>query len=178
MPANIEFKARIADFAAASATAAELSGGPPRIIRQEDVFFRCQHGRLKLRILGHDAGELIHYLRADVSGPKRSEYSVVPTSTPHALRRLLANALGETIVVSKSRALYLIGPTRIHLDQVEKLGQFMEVEVVLGDGLDAEQGEEIAADLLGRFGIRESDLVPTAYADLLRAAGEAFPGRP
>jgi adenylate cyclase class IV len=167
MPANIEFKARIADFAVASATAAGLSGGPPRVIAQEDVFFRCRHGRLKLRILGADQGELIHYRRDDMSGPKRSDYSVVPTSTPHALRGLLAAALGETIVVRKTRFLYLIGSTRIHLDRVEQLGEFMEVEVVLGGEVDVGQGERIAADLLRRFGIRESDLVATAYADLL-----------
>lgn len=172
MPANIEFKARLADFAAAAATAAALSGGPPRFITQEDVFFRCPHGRLKLRILGAAAGELIHYLRDDLSGPKRSEYSVVPMSTPHELRRLLAGALGETVVVRKTRALYLIGSTRIHLDRVERLGDFLEVEVVLQDGQDAREGERTAADLLARFAIHETDLIAVAYADLLQAAGK------
>jgi len=168
MPTNIEFKARIHDFATATDTAGALAGSPPRIIRQEDVFFQCAKGRLKLRILDERQGELIHYLRDDVSGPKQSLYTVVPTSSPHELRMLLADALGETIVVHKTRALYLIGSTRIHLDTVERLGEFMEVEVVLEEGQPAEQGEEIAVDLLRRFGIRESDLVATAYADLLK----------
>ncbi len=168
MPTNIEFKARIHDFAAASDTASALAGSPPTIIVQEDVFFQCGKGRLKLRILGERQGELIHYLRDDVSGPKQSFYTVVPTSAPHELRLLLSAALGETIVVRKTRAIYLLGSTRIHLDKVERLGEFMEVEVVLEEGQAAEQGEEIATDLLRRFGIRESDLIATAYADLLK----------
>jgi len=167
MPTNIEFKARIHDFAAASDTAGALAGSPPRIIMQEDVFFQCAKGRLKLRILDERQGELIHYLRDDVSGPKQSLYTVVPTSAPHELRLLLAAALGETIVVRKTRTLYLIGSTRIHLDKVERLGEFMEVEVALEEGQPAEHGEEIAAGILRRFGIRDSDLVATAYADLI-----------
>ena len=168
MPTNIEFKARIHDFAAASDTAGDLAGSPPSIIIQEDVFFHCATGRLKLRIHDEGQGELIHYLRDDVSGPKQSSYTVVHTSAPHELRLLLAAALGETIVVRKTRALYLIGSTRIHLDKVERLGEFMEVEVVLEEGQHTQQGEKIAADLLRRFGIRESDLVAAAYADLLK----------
>jgi predicted adenylyl cyclase CyaB len=168
MPTYIEFKAKIRDYHAASATAMALSGARPRIITQEDVFFQCSKGRLKLRILGERQGELIHYLRDDVSGPKPSFYTVVSTSAPHELRRLLADALGETIVVRKTRALYLVGSTRIHLDEVEGLGAFLEVEVVLEEGQTAEQGKEIAADILQHFGIRESDLIATAYADLLK----------
>ena len=168
MPTNIEFKARIHDIAAASDTASALAGSPPRIIMQEDVFFQCAKGRLKLRILDNEGqGELIHSLRDDVSGPKQSLYTVVPTFAPHELRLLLAAALGETMVVRKTRTLYLIGSTRIHLDKVERLGEFMEVEVVLEEGQHTQQGEKIAADLLRRFGIRESDLIATAYADLL-----------
>ena len=102
-----------------------------------------------------------------MSGPKQSLYTVVATSKPNELRKLLAGALGETVVVRKTRALYLIGTTRIHLDNVEGLGEFMEVEVVLEEGRDSEQGGEIAAGLLRRFGIGEADLVATAYADLL-----------
>jgi predicted adenylyl cyclase CyaB len=168
MPTNIEFKARIHDFAAASDTAGDLAGSPPRIIRQEDVFFQCTKGRLKLRILDEGQGELIHYLRDDVSGLKPSFYTVVPTPAPLELRRLLANALGETIVVRKTRALYLVGSTRIHIDEVEGLGAFMEVEVVLEEGQTAEQGKEIAAAIIQHFSIREPDLIATAYADLLK----------
>ena len=88
---------------------------------QEDVFFQCAKGRLKLRILDEGQGELIHYLRDDVSGPKQSYYRVVPTSSPHELRLLLSAALGEAVVVRKTRALYLLGSTRIHLDKVERI---------------------------------------------------------
>jgi len=168
MPTNIEFKARVHDFTAASEIAGALAGSSPSLIMQEDVFFPCAKGRLKLRILDDGQGELIHYLRDDVCEPKPSSYTLVPISAPHQLRLLLSDALGESLIVRKKRALYLIGTTRIHLDQVENLGEFMEVEVVLEDGQTTVQGREIALNLLNHFSIRESDLVATAYADMMK----------
>ena len=70
VPRNLEIKARVRDAAALAARAAALAGGPPQVLRQEDTFFPVGEGRLKLRVLGEDRGELIYYRRADVRGPK------------------------------------------------------------------------------------------------------------
>ena len=82
---------------------------------------------------------------------------------------MLSRALGVTQTVVKTRVLYLVGQTRVHLDSVDRLGDFIELEVVLRPGQDVAQGQAIAADLMGRLGIRDEDLCSTAYADMLNA---------
>lgn len=167
MPANIEIKARLRDFAALEACAAALSDSPPEIIEQEDIFFFTRRGRLKLRLLTGGRAQLVYYERPDQSAPKRSDYHIFETRQAEALKTVLAAALGVRGVVRKTRCLYLVGQTRIHLDRVEGLGEFVELEVVLRpDQTDAE-GQAIADDLMTRLGIAETDLVEAAYLDLL-----------
>ena len=166
---NIEIKARVADLAAVEARAAALADEGPTDIRQDDTFFACPAGRLKLRELAPDRGELIHYERPDQGGPKLSRYVIAPTTDPTALREALARAWGTTGRVRKHRRLYLAGRTRIHLDRVEGLGDFVELEVVLAPGDDLAGGEAEARRIMAALGVAEADLVEGAYVDLLAA---------
>jgi predicted adenylyl cyclase CyaB len=167
MPANIEIKARARDFAALQSRAAALSDTPVQVIPQEDTFFNVPRGRLKLRQLGPDVGQLVFYERPDQDGPKRSNYLLASTSEPTALKTALTAALGVRGVVRKTRLLFLAGQTRIHLDDVEGLGQFMELEVVLLPDQSDTEGQAIAEDLMHRLGVERSDLLEGAYMDLL-----------
>jgi predicted adenylyl cyclase CyaB len=167
MGSNIEIKARVDDLASIEEKVKPLATSRPDVLRQEDVFFNCPHGRLKMRVLHDDHAELIHYERPDEPGPTYSKYSICPVPNPILLRRTLRNALGETMVVRKKRQVYLIDQTRIHLDEVDGLGTFVELEVVLKPGQDAQAGRQIAAGLMHKLGIEESHLVKEAYADLL-----------
>ncbi len=124
-------------------------------------------GRLKLRILAADRAQLVYYERPDQDGPKRSNYFIFETSNPDPLKETLTLALGVRGVVRKTRYLYLAGQTRIHLDDVEGLGQFMELEVVLQDGQSDAEGQAIAGDLMYRLGIKTQDLLEGAYMDLI-----------
>jgi predicted adenylyl cyclase CyaB len=171
MPRNVEIKARIADRAAVEQRVRALADSGPTVIRQEDTFFRATSGRLKLRVLDSTQGQLIHYRRADAGGPRESDYAIVPVERPDALRAVLADALGVTGTVRKTRTLYMAGRTRIHLDEVDGLGSFVEIEVVLGDGEPVADGEAEALRLTEALGIRQEDLVPVAYVDLLRKPG-------
>jgi len=83
------------------------------------------------------------------------------------LQTALRLALGVRGIVRKTRYLYLSGQTRIHLDDVEGLGQFMELEVVLRDGQSDAEGQTIAEELMTRLGVRKEDLLEGAYMDLL-----------
>jgi predicted adenylyl cyclase CyaB len=167
MPANVEIKTRLPERERARDFLEKLTGGPPEVIEQEDTFFPVASGRLKLRLLGRGCGELIAYHRTDAAGPKVSEYLVVPTAEPALLREALAAALGVRGTVRKTRLLFLVGQTRVHLDTVERLGDFLELEVVLRPGQSIAQGEEIARDLMDRLGIEEKEMLPGAYIDML-----------
>ena len=169
MATNIEIKARVHDFQALQARAEALSDKPLQVIPQEDTFFNVPKGRLKLRQLAPDFGQLVYYERADASGPKRSDYLLAGTSDPAALKAALTAALGVRGVVRKTRSLYMAGQTRIHLDKVEGLGDFMELEVVLRPGQSDAEGQAIADDLMDKLGIQRDDLLEEAYMDLIEA---------
>lgn len=171
MARNIEIKARVASPAAVESLAAALSGREPVAIAQDDTFFACPDGRLKLRAFSDGTGELIFYRRADDTGPKESFYVISPTSSPDTLRDALGLAYGVIGRVRKQRLLFMAGRTRIHLDRVEGLGEFLELEVVLRDGESAEAGMAEARELLASLRIAPEQLVSGAYLDLLAQRG-------
>jgi predicted adenylyl cyclase CyaB len=167
MAINIEIKARVDDFEALKARAEALSDKPLQIIPQEDIFFNNGKGRLKLRILAPDLGYLIFYERPDQDGPKRSDYHLAETRDPESLKNTLSLALGIRGAVRKTRYLYMVGQTRIHLDDVEGLGHFMELEVVMREDQSDAEGQVIAEDLMRRLEVREEALIDGAYMDLI-----------
>ena len=138
------------------------------VLDQEDIFFAAPAGRLKLRIFDEHTGELIHYHRADSAEPRASRYRIAPTSDPLTMKTILGQVLPVTGSVRKRRSVYHVGQTRVHLDQVDGLGDFLELEVVLHPDQPEAEGVAIAQDLLARLGISRDQLVQTAYIDLLR----------
>jgi len=164
---NVEIKARVDDLATLRARVERLADRPVERIRQEDVFFFTARGRLKLRLLAPDSGQLVYYEREDSAGPRPSYYLVYPTAQPLLLRALLSAALGVRGVVRKERLLFWAGDTRIHLDRVEGLGDFVELEVVLEEGQSVAEGKARADELMAALGIRADQLEEGAYIDLL-----------
>ena len=170
MPSNIEIKARVRNFDEIRRRAEDLSDSPVEVIPQEDTFFNTPHGRLKLRLLAEDRAQLIYYTRPDQEGPKRSDYHISHSSDPANLKRILQLAYGIRGVVRKTRYLYLVGQTRVHLDDVEGLGQFMELEVVMQEKQSDAEGQAIAEALMASLGVDMTDLLEGAYMDLLESA--------
>lgn len=169
MARNIEIKAVCHDRAALCERIESLACMPVVELHQDDSFFSCPTGRLKLRDFGDGTAELIAYERPDASGPSLSSYTRSHTNDPAGLRATLARALGCWARVVKTRQLYRVGRTRIHLDQVEQLGDFVELEVVLDDDEPVAAGQREAERLMAELGIRSADLRATAYADMLAA---------
>jgi predicted adenylyl cyclase CyaB len=167
MHRNVEIKARIANINDLEDKVAGIADGEPTEIVQDDTFFKCANGRLKLRTFPEDRGELIFYKRADESGPKECFYLISKTSEPSTLREALNLAYGEIGRVQKRRLLYFVGRTRIHLDRVKGLGNFLELEVVLNDRESSEDGIEEAKTILCQLGVKDAQLVEGAYVDLL-----------
>lgn len=167
MPRNIEIKASIERIDDLLPKALAIADQGPVEIEQDDTFFRCDAGRLKLRTLSPSAGELIFYRRADQQGPKESFYQLTPTHEPDRLRETLSLAWGQIGRVQKKRTLLLVGRTRIHLDRVQGLGHFLELEVVLEEDEPLEAGMQEANDLMAQLGVEPSRLIEGAYLDLL-----------
>jgi predicted adenylyl cyclase CyaB len=167
MPTNVEIKARARNSARIKALAEALASTSSQRIEQEDIFFVVPRGRLKLRILSSISAELIYYEREDRPGPKESRYSIFRTSEPDSLKAVLQKSLGIRGIVRKQRTLYLAGQTRIHLDDVEGLGSFVELEVVMRANQSPADGVQIARGLMAQLEIPDSDLIEQAYIDLL-----------
>lgn len=164
---NIEIKAKISDWQKLYQLVIALSDTPEEILIQKDIFFPAQNGRLKLRIFQDDHGELIYYQRENTIKAKESSYIIAKTTEPLAMQAALSKALGVVGIVEKKRLLYKTGQTRIHLDQVAGLGNFLELEYVLSPREDIDIAKSLVADLMRYLEIASNDLVANAYIDML-----------
>jgi predicted adenylyl cyclase CyaB len=164
---NVEIKARIASIDALMPRARALARHDAELIAHDDTFFAVPHGRLKLREFADGSAELIHYRRADTAQAKLSDYRRVLVPDAAALREALQRALGVIGRVRKQRWLLLAGQTRIHLDRVEGLGDFMELEVVLRDDQSEADGVRSADHLMHELGLGQAERIAGAYVDLL-----------
>jgi adenylate cyclase class 2 len=166
----VELKARCQDLAQAMEVAGSLGAVDADRLEQLDTYFQCGDGRLKLReISSREAGEsaeLIWYARADDESARTSRYLVLDVPHPAAVRDSLDTGLGTRVVVRKTRQLFLWENVRIHLDDVDDLGCFLEFEAVLDEGQDEAYGYAQLERLRSEFGIDDGDLVGGSYSDL------------
>jgi predicted adenylyl cyclase CyaB len=135
---------------------------------QIDTFFRVSHGRLKLRESTIYGNILIPYLRPNKEGPKQSDYELIRVSNPQKVKILLGQILGIVGEVMKKRTIYLFENVRIHLDEVEQLGSFIEFEAVIDDEKAVNRNKEKTQWLLNYFNITDNQLIKVAYVDLIK----------
>lgn len=167
MGRNVEIKARLAEPEAVRKRVEALADDGPIEMDQEDTFFSCPQGRLKLRKIQGTNGELIFYQRRDGRAPTESEYNICRVSDAAELEAVLAAGYGVRGVVRKHRTLYKIGRTRVHLDAVDGSGVFLELEVVLGPSESVSEGVQEAHDLMETLGVAPAALLDQAYVDML-----------
>lgn len=167
---NVELKTADADPAATERACRALGAADGGTLVQRDTYFAVARGRLKLREdLERETAELIFYLREDEAGLRSSSYWRTPTDDADALRSLLEAAHGIAGTVHKRRRLFLHRNVRIHLDEVEGLGSFVELESVLAVA-GHETAEEAAAlaEVVGALGLAGRDAIPGGYLELMR----------
>jgi len=169
---NVELKARDPNPEVTAARCLNLGAVAADTLNQRDVYFHTHRGRLKLRTQDAGGGELIAYRRDDATEASESTY--VRAAVSDSVSEALDAALGTTVVVSKRRRLYLWEGVRIHLDEVEGLGSFIEFEAVLPDAGDIETARGKVARLRSELGIEDDALVGVGYADLLMDGPEAL----
>jgi predicted adenylyl cyclase CyaB len=169
---NLEAKFRLDDLDAARAAALALGYTPSANFIQRDTFFVAARGKLKLREQP-PAAWLIQYERDRESGLMLSRYEIVPVADPERTRDMLARALGVLAEVRKHRSLLTRRNVRLHLDRVETLGNFGEIEAVLDEesGKDASEGEDSARvavdELLSALGVGAGELIEVSYFELM-----------
>jgi adenylate cyclase class 2 len=163
---NLELKACCSNLEDAARRAAEAGARREWTKRQTDTYFHTPRGRLKLREQDGRPAELIAYERADEAAVRASDYRIVTVPDPNALKSALAQVLGVRVVVSKRRTLYLWENVRIHLDEVDGLGSFVEFEAVISaDGPESVSAERIER-LQRAMQIDRERIIEISYAEL------------
>jgi len=166
---NVEFKARCGEHEPIKEVLHKLNARYVGEDHQIDTYFNVEKGRLKLRE-GTIERNLIYYERANQAGPKASHVQLV--SVPEAqntdLKALLTASLGIKVVVDKLRHIYFVDNIKIHLDTVQELGSFVEVEAIDQNGtLGQEYLKNQCDDLFKRFALTTASLASRSYSDML-----------
>jgi adenylate cyclase, class 2 len=168
---NLERKFRCPDLHAVRAALPALEMRREGVQLQTDTYFHARAGRLKLREIDGDAAVLIAYERPDTATAKLSAYHLVPVGEAALLRIALTAALGERGVVRKRREIHHWHNVRIHLDEVEGLGTFVEFEAVLSATDDETAAHADLERLRGALGLANAQELAASYADLLGLSG-------
>ncbi len=164
---NLEVKARCAQLAATRAAVHRLGARPVGVEQQTDTYFAVPNGRLKLREIQGQPAVLIAYDRPDRREARLSTYHLVPVSDAAALKAALALTLSIRGEVHKRREIYLWHHVRIHLDEVEHLGAFVELEAVLSSDEEAIEAPAHVTHLCRELAIASVDQIAPSYAELL-----------
>lgn len=171
MHLNVEFKARCSDPGYVRAMLNERNAEFTGTDHQVDTYFNCPAGRLKLRE-GTMEHALIYYIRADRAGPKKAHVNLYRPSPDPALKELLTVALGIKTIVDKIREIYFIDNVKFHIDTVQSLGNFIEVEAIdVNSMTDDTALREQCEYYLALFNVNEDDLVSCSYSDMIQVDG-------
>lgn len=168
---NIEIKARCRSERQAEMIRAVLKEHNAEfrgVDHQTDTYFRVPNGRLKLR-QGNIENSLVQYDRPDQAGPKQADVNLHhPAGDIDNLYATLEAALGILVVVCKQREIYFVDNVKFHIDTVETLGDFVEIEAIDSNGTHTcESLERQCRDFMVLFGIQEQDLLTNSYSDML-----------
>lgn len=166
---NIEIKVRVADRAAMLRLVKKLGARKRGVLRQRDTYFFTPNGRLKLREeSGRETVDLVSYFRSDEKHSRLSEYEILSIIRAKAksLKGMLTCSLGIKVVVKKMRILFFYRHTRIHLDRVDGLGDFLELETVVSKQKLSSARKEHAV-VVRALGLAFLEKIPVSYSDLL-----------
>ena len=134
---------------------------------QIDTYFNIANGRLKLRE-GSIENNLIYYMRPDDPSPKQSDILICSAVSGSGIKEILSKSLGIKVRVQKKREIYFIDNVKFHLDFLEGLGHFVEIEVFGNKGKDSIQELHFQCrDFMQKLGIEETDLIRGSYSDMV-----------
>ena len=168
MARNIEIKARVADLDAIRAAVSALGARPAVVEEQVDRYYELDgHRRVKLRSIGGGRAEMITYRRPENEGVRASDYEITPVREGGAC---LVPKSDPLVVVRKRREVLLLDNVRVHLDSVDGLGTFLELEAVVDEAHDDARCRAQVDAILRALGLGDGDLLRSSYSDLCLAA--------
>ena len=167
---NIELKARCEDLGRLRETCESLGAEGQEPERQIDTYFSVSHGRFKLRESSESGAELIYYVRDDVVEARESHYDLYQVEDPEGLKAMLTKALGVSVVVAKRRETFVIDNVRIHLDKVQGLGSFVEIQGTIDNSGELPLVADEVQGIQRALGIDPQSLVKESYAVLVGRA--------
>ena len=164
---NVEIKAKCLDHNRVREVLKKNKADFKGLDHQVDTYFKVNSGRLKFRE-GKIENFLIYYDRENKEGPKESKIILFKNEPQSSLKDILINANGVLTIVDKKREIYFIDNIKFHIDLVENLGAFVEIEAIDKTGLISK--EKLYAQCqfyMQELGISPEDLVSVSYSDLL-----------
>lgn len=165
MPTNLELKARCDTHGPLFSVLAGLKARNLGLVVQTDTYFHFRPGRLKLREIRNSGSELIWYRRPNTRHRRYSDFKRILVRDSRSLKYILASSIGVKAVVRKKRLVYLFKNARIHVDTVEKLGTFIEFEVMVTKGRT--QARHLLSFLRKAFNIKSRSILVSSYGDLI-----------
>lgn len=164
---NFEFKASTDHLEALEKKLLELNPIYIGQDKQTDTYFNVANGRLKLRE-GNIENALIYYERQNVTGAKQSDILLYKHPPDKDLKDILIKLHGIKVIVKKVRKIYFIENVKFHLDSIDELGTFVEVEAIDNDGnIGIEKLKEQCRKYAELFGIKSEDYISLSYSDLI-----------
>lgn len=164
---NVEYKSELRDISLARTIAASLGALHADTLVQTDTYFRVPDAKLKKReTVGHPT-EYIFYSRAARTKPKLSNFTIY--SEAQAAERFGSSPLPVLLVVKKTRELWLLKGVRIHLDQVESLGNFLEFEALVTPDRNLAKCHHLMDELRLAFSHALGEAIAVGYAELITA---------
>lgn len=164
---NIEIKAKSNRQDAIREILKSKNASLKGIDHQIDTYFKVNNGRLKLRE-GKIENYLIYYQRENKEGPKQSDVTLLEIDNKSVIKEILTKSLGILVVVDKEREIYYIDNVKFHIDAVEGLGTFVEIEAIDNDNtIGKDKLLEQCQFFLNLFDISKEDLISVSYSDLL-----------
>lgn len=165
---NIELKIRMDNFKKVIFLLHKIKAFDIGEIIQCDTYYNHSDGRLKIREINNRDAEVIFYQRPDIEKSKISKYEITPIifSQLDNFKNDLKSKYGEEVVVFKKRQLWIYKNTRIHLDSVDYLGNFLELETIVGDRKIQKAMRE-HKDIIDLLKLSEYEKINTSYSNLL-----------
>ena len=163
MPTNLELKIKIESHQKIREKLAEIDADNIGMLYQKDIYYNVREGLLKLRI--ENGKEILIFYRRDEKGSNRWSNFDVLKFEKNGGEQFFNRIFTIETVVQKRRELFIYDNTRIHLDEVETLGSYLELEtLVLKDKEEAKMRFENIIKILE---LNTSEQIRKSYRDLL-----------